>query len=193
MEEAALVTAKGIVPRLPFSKLDVLMINELGKNISGTGMDTKVIGRGVPLQPGQSPDIRLIYVRDLSAETAGNALGIGLADLTHDRLHVKVDYGKMYVNARTSLNPPMARMPIHLPSDREALDFALGALGSPAPAEQRLVWIENTLDLQRIAVTEPLTRDTPGIAGWQLSGPPFPLHFDARGDILPVENQSSDG
>ena len=194
-EEEALEVARPLVPRLPFSALDLLIVDELGKNISGAGMDTKIIGRGVELDPGearQAPEIKLIYVRDLTPESAGNAIGIGLADVMHERLYRKIDREKMYLNARTSLNPPVARLPIALPSDREALDFALGALGSPAPEEQRVAWIRNTLDLGRVAISERLAReiDSRGVAGpaaelsgWRLAPDIYSPRFDAAGNL----------
>ena len=154
MEEACLETARPWVARIPFPKLDLLIVDELGKNISGTGLDTKIVGRGVELQPGEAPQIRLIYVRDLTPESAGNALGVGLADAIHERLYRKIDLQKMYANARTSMNPPMPRIPIFWPSDQQALAWLLGALGSPEPAEQRVAWIRNTLNLHRIAISE---------------------------------------
>ena len=183
MEEGMLRMARPLVPRIPFSKLHLLIVDELGKNISGTGMDTKVIGRGVALQPGEAPEIGLIYVRDLTPESAGNALGIGLADVTHERLYRKIDLKKMYANARTSMNPPMPRLPIYLPSDREALDFALGALGSPEPDVLRAAWIRNTLSLDRIAVSEALALEAENIPGCRLRPDSVVPQFDAAGDL----------
>jgi len=185
VEEAALEMARPLVPRLPFSRLHLLAVDELGKNISGAGMDTKVIGRGVRLQPGDATEIKLVYVRDMTAESGGNAIGIGMADLTHARLHAKIDFQKTYLNVLTSLNLPMGRFPIHLPSDREALDFALKSLGSPDPAEQRIAWIRNTLDLERIAVSESLAPEVSRLRGWRLSEDTFIPQFDAQGDIVP--------
>lgn len=183
MEEAALVMARPLVPRIPFSKFHLLIVNELGKNISGTGMDTKVIGRGVELPPGEAPEIDLIYVRDLTPESAGNALGVGLADLMHERLYRKIDLQKMYANARTSMNPPMPRLPMYLSSDREALDFALGALGSPAPEEQRVVWLHNTLNLDRLAISQSLTPEAASLRGWRLAPGICTPEFDSGGDL----------
>jgi hypothetical protein len=183
VEEEALKMARPLVARIPFSKFHLLIVNELGKNISGTGMDTKIIGRGVELQPGEAPEIGLIYVRDLTPESAGNALGVGLADVMHERLYRKIDLQKMYANARTSMNPPVARLPIYLPSDREALDFALGALGSPDPAEQRVVWIHNTLNLDRIAISESLAPGAAELKGWRLKSETFVPEFDAHGNV----------
>ncbi len=183
MEEACLERARPLVARIPFPKLDLLIVDELGKNISGTGLDTKIVGRGVELQPGEAPQIRLIYVRDLTPESGGNALGVGLADAIHERLYRKIDLQKMYANARTSMNPPMPRIPIFLPSDQEALAWLLGALGSPEPAEQRVAWIRNTLNLNRIAISERLARDAAGLPGWRLLPEPFAPAFDGAQDF----------
>jgi hypothetical protein len=183
VEEACLEMARPLVARLPFPKLDLLIVDELGKNISGTGMDTKIVGRGVELAPGEAPAIRLIYARDLTAESNGNALGVGLADAMHERLYRKIDLEKMYANARTSMNPPMPRLPIFWPSDREALDWLLGALGSPEPAEQRVAWIRNTLDLNRIAASERLAREAPVLPGWQFLPESRAPQFDSAGNL----------
>ena len=184
MEEACLEAARPLVARIPFPQLDLLIVNELGKNISGTGLDTKIVGRGVELHPGEAPQIRLIYVRDLTPESAGNALGLGLADAIHERLYRKIDLQKMYANARTSMNPPMPRIPIFWPCDQEALAWLLGALGSPEPAEQRVAWICNTLNLNRLAISELLARDAATLPGWRLLPEPFTPGFDDGGDLL---------
>jgi hypothetical protein len=186
MEEACLENARQWVARIPFPKLDLLIVEELGKNISGTGLDTKIVGRGVELHPGEAPQIRLIYVRHLTAESGGNALGVGLADAIHERLYHQIDLEKMYVNARTSMNPPMPRIPIFFPSDQQALAWLLGALGSPEPAEQRVVWIRNTLDLNRIAISDLLAREAAALPGWRLLPEPFAPGFDDQGDLLPA-------
>lgn len=183
-EEALLQTARRLVPRLPFESAQVLIVDELGKNISGTGMDTKVIGRGVDTEPGEAPVIEMIYVRDLTMESGGNALGMGYADLIHERLYHKVELQKTYVNARTALNPDGVRLPMSLPSDREALGFALGSLGSPEPARQRLAWVRNTLDLVRVAASEPLAKEAASRGGWTVSERRFLPQFDAEGNLL---------
>jgi hypothetical protein len=183
MEEACLESSRQGVARIPFPKLDLLIVDELGKNISGTGLDTKIIGRGVELQSGGAPQIRLIYVRDLTAESGGNALGVGLADAIHERLYHKIDLQKMYANARTSMNPPMPRIPIFWPSDHQALCWLLGALGSPEPADQRVAWIRNTMNLNQIAISEILARDAAALPGWRLLPEPFAPTFDKAGDF----------
>jgi hypothetical protein len=183
MEESCMEGAREWVARIPFPKLDLLIVEELGKNISGTGMDTKIVGRGVEVQPGEAPQIRLIYVRDLTAESGGNALGVGLADAIHEQLYRKIDLQKMYANARTSMNPPMPRIPIFFPCDQQALAWLLGALGSPEPAEQRVAWIRNTLNLDRIAISERLAREVDGLSGWRLLPEPIDSAFDGAGDF----------
>jgi len=183
MEEALLEFARPLVARIPFAKLDLLIVEEMGKNISGTGLDTKVVGRGVELPPGQAPQIRLIYVRDVTPQSGGNALGVGLADAIHERLYRKIDLQKMYANARTSMNPPMPRIPIFWPSDHEAIGWLLGALGSPEPVEQRVAWIRDTLNLNRIAVSELLARDVAALSGWRLLPAPFAPSFDGDGNF----------
>jgi hypothetical protein len=183
-EEEMLRLARPLVPRIPFAGFHVLMVDEMGKDISGTGMDTKSIGRGLILQPGEAPEIRMIYVRDLTAESGGNAVGVGWADMIHERIYKKMDLQKTYLNARTALNPLVTRVPIHLPSDREALDLALGHLGVTDPGEQRVVWIKNTLNLNRIAISRPLAAEASKLAGWQLTGEPFAPQFDAEGNVV---------
>jgi hypothetical protein len=182
-EEKDLARARALVPRIPLPQFQVLIVDELGKNISGTGMDTKVVGRGVDLQPGEAPSIRVVYVRDLTAESEGNAVGVGLADIMHERLYRKIDLQKTLINARVSLNVPLFRMPFFLPSDRESLDLALGHLGSPTPEGQRLVWIRNTLELGHIAVSEALVPQVAALGGWRLSPESFAPQFDEQGDL----------
>lgn len=185
-EESLLELARTMLPRIPFKNLQLLIVDEIGKNISGTGMDTKVIGRGVKLQPGEAPNITLIYARDVTDGSNGNALGMGFADLMHERLYRKIDFTKTYLNVRTSLNFPAARIPVHLPSDREALELALNRLGSPEPAAQRIVWLRNTVSTNRLAISAPLARQAARLKGWCLSGEAHAVEFDQAGDLKPV-------
>jgi hypothetical protein len=185
-EESTLQLARTLVPRIPFPAFHLLMVDEMGKNISGTGMDTKVIGRGVELPPGEAPRISMIYVRGLTRESDGNAVGVGFADVIHEGLFRRINFDKTYLNTRTALNPAASRLPIHLPSDREALDLTLGHLGSPPAAEQRIVWIRNTLCLGRMAISTALAREATALPRWRLSEEAHPADFDIAGNLSSV-------
>jgi hypothetical protein len=185
-EESTLQLARTLVPRIPFPAFHLLVVDEMGKNISGTGMDTKVIGRGVELPPGEAPTISMIYVRDLTRDSGGNAVGMGSADVIHERLYQKIDFEKTYLNARTALHPAGGRLPIHLPSDREAFDLTLGHLGTPEPGEQKIVWIRNTLALDRIAISAPLAREAARLPRWRLLETTHSADFDADGNLRPL-------
>jgi hypothetical protein len=191
-DEECLRLARRLVPRLPFREVDLLIVDELGKNVSGTGMDTKVIGRGVDLLDqlrgssayGETPNVKLIYVRDLTRETDGNAVGVGWADLIHERLYRKIDMHKLYLNSCTALRPLAARIPVHFASDREAIHFATETLGTPPAAEQKFAWIQNTLNLNRIAASQSLADEARALSEWRVSPQPFALEFSATtGDL----------
>jgi Lactate racemase N-terminal domain len=192
MEEETLPVARNLVPRLPFAKCQLLVVDEMGKNISGTGMDTKVVGRGARPLPADSPQIGLIYVRDLTVESDGNSIGVGIVDAIHERFFRKIDLSKMYMNARTSLNPMMARVPMHLPNDREALDYLLATIGGPEADEQRVIWIRNTLALNRVAVSSSFAQEAGALAGWQILPEEFSACFDGSGNLVsPFESSSA--
>ena len=183
-EEAILKVARTLTPQIPLRGFRLLIVDRLGKNIAGTGMDTKVIGRGVPVAQGEAPVIDLIYVRDLTPETEGNAVGVGFADIVHDRIHRKIDFEKTYVNARTSLNVSSVRLPMCFPSDRAALEFALECLATTRPEQQSIVWISSTVDLNRLAISEPLTEAAAKLDGWQISPEAFEPQFDEAEDLI---------
>jgi hypothetical protein len=182
-EESALALARALMPRLPFPRLDLLIEDEMGKNISGAGMDTKLVGRARGMAPGEGPAISLIFARDLTRESGGNAIGVGNADIIHERFYRKIDRQKTYVNALSALNPAGARLPMAMPSDRAALDLALGHLGSPDPCAQRCVWIRNTLRLNRLAISPLLRDEIESPQHWRLAVTPFSAEFDAAGDL----------
>src|SRR5262245_3184756 len=156
-ERALLKVAKGTLARIPFDQGDVLVVDEMGKNISGAGMDTNVIGRNVSQRERApiKPWFTRIFVRDLSAESYGNAVGIGLADLVSRRLVNKIDYTPTYINAITSTNVEAARVPVTFDTDREAIETAFSTCGNSVDA-CRMVWIKNTLKLDQFIATEAL-------------------------------------
>lgn len=186
VEEAALELARSLVSRIPFAEFQILIVDQMGKNISGAGMDTKVVGRGVKVPPGHAPQIDLIYVRDLTPQSNGNATGVGLADLVHERLHRKVDWEYTCLNVQTALSPTLARLPMYFASDRDAVDFALRVGGSPEPAKQRIVWIRDTLSLERIVISQALVQDAENLKGWQLLPGDISLRFDREDNLCPI-------
>ncbi|MHA1632245.1 MAG: lactate racemase domain-containing protein [Candidatus Freyarchaeota archaeon] len=159
-EPKLLEKAKDLLARIPFKEIDVLIVDEIGKNISGTGMDTNVIGRfWIPGEEDpRTPKIKRIVVLDLSEETHGNAIGIGLADLTTQRVFSKIDFQSTFVNTLTAGWPEVAKIPVFLPNDRDAIATALRTCGPIDPREAKVVRIKNTLDLEVFWISESLYR-----------------------------------
>jgi hypothetical protein len=159
-DEENLALAKSWMPGLPCD-LDVLIVDQMGKNISGTGMDAKVVNRGPSGEynawPGL-PSIQRIFVRELDPQTHGNAMGIGMADVTTERLVRQIDWEPTRVNALSSSIPSRIRVPAHFASDRECLDWVAATAGRLDPADVTYGWIRNTLELGRLAIS-PNLRD----------------------------------
>lgn len=175
--------SNSLLPRIPFDELDVLIVSELGKNISGTGMDPNVIGMWRRTgDPPTAPLYRRIVVLDVTPESDGNALGIGLADFTTDRLVKKMDLRKSYMNALTADGLVTVRLPLILGSDREAIEVALKSSG--ANGGGRLVWIRNTLALAEMFISEALVREAAQSGALELLDEPRPLNFDEDGNLM---------
>ena len=153
-----------MTPGLPVAELDLLVVDRIGKNISGTGMDTHVIGRVHNTEPGQptSPNIRRIFVRDITPESGGNGIGIGLADFATDRLVDKLDYGATCTNCLTSMKPEQAAIPIHYACDRECIESALLAVGAVPTDALRIIRIRDTSHLSRMVVSEAVANELAG-------------------------------
>jgi hypothetical protein len=143
------------MPALPVPEVDVLIVDEIGKNISGAGMDTNIIGRGVDLRPmaNRRADVRAIYARGLTPESHGNAIGLGLADVVSTRLVDQMDPAITYTNAISAMTPAPARVSIHFPSDRQCLEAAL-RISAADPAAPRIARIRSTLALDRVVLSE---------------------------------------
>ncbi len=187
-EEAELLAeAKRLKPRIPFEFLHLLIVDAMGKNFSGTGIDTKVVGR--MMQTGEpepsTPRYLRIYVRDLSREAGGNAHGMGLADFISERLSAKVDMKVTLANSLTACAPQKARRPPVVASDREGIEKALSTAGVPDPAEARVVRIANTRDLERFWISEALAEEAK-TAGLEIEQGPFEMNFDAAGNLPPL-------
>ena len=169
---------------LPFDQLDVLLVDEIGKDISGAGFDTKVVGRIMNIyeKECERPKITRIVLRDLSEKSGGNAIGLGLADYIHCRVVEKMDGKITALNSITAVAPEKGRVPIALTSDREALDAALRSIGPWTTDSVRMAWIINTAELQTLAAS-PALADEARSKGIEVSKAPFALPFDEKGEL----------
>ncbi|HEX3724854.1 MAG TPA: lactate racemase domain-containing protein [Pirellulales bacterium] len=152
-EKELLVLAKKLMPRLPFDRADLLVIDEIGKNISGTGMDTNVVGRKYHAhQPARKefPKVRQIFVRGLTEATHGNASGIGLAEFCTRRAVEQTDIEVTRINCLTAGHVSAAMLPLDFPTDRSVFEAALPIIGLTEPAQSKILWIRNTLDLGEV-------------------------------------------
>jgi hypothetical protein len=158
-EVELLELTKSWMARIPVPALDILIVDEIGKNISGTGMDLKVVNRGVHGQYNpyaNAPRIERIFIRGLSELSYGNAVGLGLADVIHDRVLERIDVNAGCINARTSGSLAAVRTPLHFASDRECLELLQATVGKFDPKDVTIGWIRNTLELGTIAFSDNL-------------------------------------
>ena len=186
VETELLERARGLMPRLPFDEIDILVIKEIGKNFSGTGMDTNVVGRiMIPRTPEtHQPDVAVIAVLNIAEESHGNAAGLGLANVTTLRAVNRIDWVATYTNSVTSGIFGMQRVnvPITMADDRRALEVALRGCGEP-PEAARWVWINNTSKLRHLWVSPNLRTTVEADARLRLIAE-TPLRFDARGRLV---------
>ena len=185
-EKALLKRAKDIMPRLPFKQMDILVLDEIGKNISGSGMDPNVTGRlyfiGSP--PLQEPKITRIFVRDLTPETEGNAIGIGYAEYTTKRLVKKIDPVPTAINAITGMGPEGARIPIAFDKDRDALQAAFDNSGVLDSKDLRLVWVKNTLELEFLWAAESMLQEVKANPNLEVVSGLQDVPFDSAGNMV---------
>lgn len=180
-EKQLLRQAKRLMPHLPFDELDVLIVEEMGKNISGSGMDTNVIGIGRRIGGRWKPQVARLVVLDLTDESHGNAFGLGLADFTTRQLVAKIDSEATRANVEAAGYSPAGRIPLTLESDREAIAMALHGYRSEGV---RLLRIINTLDLGEFDVSEGLLDQVKRVPDLVLLGERGRLAFDSLGNLL---------
>ena len=173
-----------LLPRIPLEALDILVVDELGKNISGAGMDVNIIGFWRREGGPRKPDYRTLIVLDLTPESHGNAMGMGMADLTTRRVMDKIDLDATYMNALTSGVLRSARLPVALKNDRAALEAALDLY--PDPQRVRMARIVNTLSLEVFWATEAVLGELRGQEGIVVDDEPLQLEFDDKGRLLPL-------
>jgi hypothetical protein len=186
-ELALQAQAKALMCALPFDTLDVLVVDEMGKNVSGTGMDTNVLGRmfvpGVPEK--ETPRVTTVVVLDLTEESHGNALGIGLADFTTERVVAKIDWNATYRNGYTAGISGLLRnrLPQALPNDRAAIATAIRMCGQPDMAKLRLARIKNTLMAAYVEFSPSLLAEA-GSSRVEVTRSPQPMQFDPAGRLI---------
>ena len=187
-ERALLREAKAWSGRLPSAEADVLVVETMGKTISGTGMDSKVIGRAHYIRPTPPPmpHIVRVVVCDLSDDSYGNAHGVGMADFITTRLARKIDPKVMAINSLTSTLPELARIPLAFETDREAIQAALETAGLAEPEHARVIRIRNTLDLSEVEMSESFAATLRARPDLEPLGPPHPMPFDASGNLIPL-------
>jgi Lactate racemase N-terminal domain len=182
-EAPLLEEAKRNLLRLPFEQIDVLVVDEIGKDISGDGADPNVTGRYPTPYASGGPNVERMVFLDLTPETGGNANGLGMADVVTERLASKMDRPATYLNALTSTTPSPVKIPMVMPDDRMAVAAALTMCAGISPAEARLVRIKNTLKLRRMWVSEALLEGV-GDERLRVLEDPRPMRFDDDGSML---------
>lgn len=192
-EPELLGRANAELPTLPVDEVDLLVVDEIGKEISGAGMDTNVIGRYRVLNAPdpETPEVKLIYVRGLTEATHGNGNGIGLADLARAAAVEELDATKTYANALTSGSLAKAKLPVVAPDDEFAVRAALAALGGGDPEDARVLWIRNTGELDELWASEAVLPDLPPDASVVVRAT---LTFeDGEAAFVPADSGDADG
>jgi hypothetical protein len=187
-EEALLLRSKELLPRLPIPKIDLLWIKEIGKDISGNGFDTNVINRhphahmpGMKWLP-EGPQVIYMMCSQLTEDTEGNALGLGLFDFSTEICAAQVDHYKTQLNALTAFAPNAASLPLLRKNDLDMLEAAMSVL-RPRPEGPRIVGIKNTLDCAEAFVTEAVLPMAEEYCNAEVLEGPYDLQFDSSGQL----------
>lgn len=183
-EKKLLELAKANMPKLWFDQIDVLVIDEIGKNISGDGFDPNVVGRYPTPYAYGGPDVTKIVILDLTEETEGNANGIGTADFTTKYCVAKVDYEKIYANGLTSTVVAPTKIPTTLDNDREAIQAAVKTSNILDFTKVRLVRIKNTLEVGQIEVSESMIPEVEKHPNLEILTEPYEWEFDSEGNLI---------
>ncbi|MCW5624967.1 MAG: DUF2088 domain-containing protein [Burkholderiales bacterium] len=187
-EPVLLAKAKELMPRLQFDEIDVLVVEKIGKNISGSGMDPNITGRNCRhTEWNMKPFVKKIAVLGLTPETHGNATGLGGADVITMRLYKELDIAKTYANVITSTYLDGAAIPIIMNTDADAIRLAVKTVVRVKPQDTKIVRIPNTLEIMDIHVSEamlPFIKANPAM--FEVVGEPEPFKFDAKGTLYPM-------
>lgn len=185
-EKELLAEAKALMPKILLDNLHVLIVQEIGKEISGSGMDPNITGRSASphfFKP-DALKVERIVVLNLTAASEGNAAGIGMADVTTQKFIDAMNLEYTYVNIITSQVLASARIPLYMQNDREAIQVALKTCARVKHPQSRIVWIKNTLALENIFASEPLLPEIQKHPQLAILGEPQPFKFDDRGNLL---------
>ena len=175
--------AKSRMAKIPFDQADILFVDETGKDISGAGMDPNVTGRS-PVLGISRPFFQRIAVFDLTDKSHGNFGGLGSADVTTQRLYRKIDFEQTYPNGITAAEPLAVRLPVIMPSDRTAMQFALRtATDCDWSKGPRIVWLKNTLSLSEFYISEALIPDAEALDNVTVVSEPMDVIFDEEGNV----------
>ena len=185
-EQDLLHLSKKMMAKLPFNEIDLLIVDEMGKDISGVGIDPNITGRnrdllGVFPHPVQ---VKRLFVRDLTDRSKGNATGIGLVDVTTQRLVDKIDYAATYKNCITGLSPEKAAVPMHFGNDRNAIEVALGCVGLVSAVGSKIVRIKNTLRLDILEVSEAYAETLQKRLDLEIIAGPNRMEFNSENNLL---------
>ncbi len=188
MEKELFKEAKNLSPSLPFDEADILIIDEMGKDISGTGFDTKVVGRiGLPLvtKEPESPKVKRILVCDLTEGSEGNAVGVGIADLITQRLLDNIDMDALNINTITGVCPEMGKIPLTLKNDREAIKIAIKCVGLIPLDELKIIRIKNTSLLSEVDISEGYEEELSRRNDLEVIIEKRSMEFDEAGNLEP--------
>jgi hypothetical protein len=186
VERKLLVKAREYMPKIPLKEIDLLIIDEMGKDISGAGIDPKIIGRAICSWADTEPWPRIsrIFVRDLTAATKGHASGLGMVDFTTERLVKKINMQATAINALASSCPEEAKIPMNFRTDREAIAAALMTIRPHTLQDLRIVHIKNSLDLTSLMVSEGCLPDLAENKNVDISSEVLSMEFDRKGDLI---------
>jgi hypothetical protein len=185
-EKALLKKANQYLARIPFQEIDILIIDHIGKDISGIGMDSNVTGRHRDITGDFQifPHVKRIFVRDLSPNSDGNGNGIGLADFTTKRLVDALDLKKTYTNSIAAISPEKAAIPIYLESDLLALEACIQTCGTQSKDAVRIIRIQNTKDLEYMQISKALEKEAKEKSMIRFVTPWQPIPFSASGNLF---------
>lgn len=188
-DKILLKEARATMGRIPFDYLDILIVDFIGKDISGIGMDSNITGRHRDIVGdfSISPHVKRIFVRDLSPASNGNGNGIGLADITTKRLVDSLDIQKTYINALTAISPEKAAIPIYFDTDRKSLDVCARTIGLDSIAKARIVRIKDTASLELLQVSKALELEVLSNPNLELITPWQPFEFDEDDNLITLQ------